>query len=238
MESDLITILLPVYNDERYLERSLRSIQNQTHTNFICLVGFNGTVDKSREVFQETVGKDPRFVSIDYGIDGGKSKTLNKLMEMVNTERVCLMDGDDVWHPEKMSHQVNLVKMGGDYDVIGTLATYINSEDQKGINIYLPEHPESIRGLILSTENKVINSSSMIKTSCIREVGGWDASVEGLEDFDMWVKFSLLGKKIYNIQSFLVYHRIHEKSNFNSKPLGYTTQEILLKNLDKYHRSK
>jgi glycosyltransferase involved in cell wall biosynthesis len=236
MESDLITILLPVYNDERYLERSLRSIQDQTHTNFICLVGFNGTIDKSREVFQETVGKDLRFVSVDYGMDSGKSKTLNKLMEMVNTERVCLMDGDDVWHPEKMSHQVNLVKMGGDYDVIGTLTTYINSEDQKWANIYLPEHPENIRRLILSAENKVINSSSMIKTSGIREVGGWDASVEGLEDFDMWVKFSLLGKRIYNIQSFLVYHRIHEKSNFNSKPLEYTPHDILRKNLNQYQK--
>jgi glycosyltransferase involved in cell wall biosynthesis len=235
MGNNLITILLPVYNDEKYLGYCLESIKNQSYKNFTCLVGFNGTVDGSREVFTKTVGEDPRFISIDYGSDAGKSKTLNKLMERVTTERVCLMDGDDIWHQEKLKSQIDLINSGNDYDVIGTLATYIDSNDKKGINIYLPQNPVSIRGIILSGENKVINSSSMIKTSCIKEIGGWDKSVEGLEDFDMWVKFSLMDKKIYNIQSFLVYHRVHENSNFNSKVLGYTTQDILNKNLNIYY---
>lgn len=227
MESNLITILLPVYNDEKYLKKSLDSIRAQTHKDFICLVGFNGTTDLSKKIFKRTTKEDPRFLMFDFGEDKGKARTLNKLLDEVKTERVCLMDGDDIWHPEKLKKQL---EVGGDFDVIGTLATYIDERGKKGITMFLSEDPHSIRSLNLQGENQIINSSSLIKTSCLLEIGGWDPEVEGLEDFDVWVKLSILGKNFYNIQIPLVYHRIHKGSNFNSKALPYSPVQIVRKN--------
>ena len=227
MGNNLITILLPVYNDEKYLGFCLKSIQEQTYRKFICLVAFNGTTDKSKEVFKQVVGEDGRFVMIDYGMDFGKSKTLNKLLHRVKTKRVCLMDGDDIWHPEKLRFQI---KTKGDPDVIGTLTAYIDSENRLGPVIPLKEHSEDIKNFNLKGMNQIINSSSLIKTQCLREVGGWDPEVEGLEDFDVWVKLSLLDKEFYNIQVPLVYHRVHGESNFNSRPLKYTPSDIVKRN--------
>ena len=57
MGKDLITILLPVHNDERYLSHCLGSLKDQSHSEFKCLVGFNGTTDRSKDIFKDLVGK-------------------------------------------------------------------------------------------------------------------------------------------------------------------------------------
>lgn len=225
----MISILLPVHNDEKYLGFCLESIKDQTYRDFVCYVGFNGTVDKSKEIFSSLVSEDQRFIPIDYGLESGKSNTLNKMFKLVETERVCLIDGDDIWHKEKLEKQVRLLYR--DIDIIGTLTTYIDENNTKSITIPLCEFSEEISRMNLSGMNQIINSSCMIKRSCIDEVNGWDPEVEGLEDFDMWVKFSLSNKKFYNIQEPLVFHRVHSQSNFNAKTLKYSPTDIIKKNL-------
>jgi glycosyltransferase involved in cell wall biosynthesis len=223
----MITILLPVHNDGKYLKYCLDSIKEQSHPDFLCLVGFNGTEDDSKDIFKKTVGKDPRFLDLDYGRESGKSITLNKMLEEVKTEITCLMDGDDAWHREKLDRQMRLL---GKADVIGTLTTYIDARNFPGHRLQLSEYSEDISRLMLSGHNHIVNSSCFVKTKCFQEIGGWDPAVEGLEDYDVWVKLALLGKSFYNIQEELTYHRIHSGSNFNSRTLKYLPVDILERN--------
>jgi len=227
MGKDLITILLPVHNDERYLGHCLESLKNQSHPEFKCLVGFNGTKDRSKDIFKDLVGNDSRFLDLDYGMESGKSITLNKMLKEVQTEITCLIDGDDMWHPDKLRRQI---KRMGEADVIGTLTTYIDEDNRPGHRISLYETNEVISHLMLEGHNQIINSSCFVKTDCFREVGGWDPAVEGLEDYDVWVKMAHRGKTFYNIQEGLTYHRIHSSSNFNSKRLPLTPMDILIRN--------
>jgi glycosyltransferase involved in cell wall biosynthesis len=227
MGKNLITILLPVHNDERYLGHCLESLKNQSHPEFKCLVGFNGTKDGSKDIFKDLVGEDSRFLDLDYGTESGKSITLNKMLSEVQTEITCLIDGDDMWHPDKLRRQVKRI---GEADVIGTLTTYINEDNVPGHRISLYEINEAISHLMLEGHNQIINSSCFVKTDCFREVGGWDPVVEGLEDYDVWVKMVNKGKTFYNIQEGLTYHRIHSSSNFNSKKLPLTPLDILIRN--------
>jgi len=227
MGENLITILLPVHNDEKYLGYCLESIKNQSYPKFKCLVGFNGTIDRSREIFKDSVGNEPRFSDLDYGSESGKSITLNKMLSEVQSEITCLIDGDDMWHSDKLRKQFAIKD---EADVIGTLTTYINEENHFGHRISLYESNEAITHLTLEGHNQIINSSCFVKTECFKEVGGWDSAVEGLEDFDVWVKLARKGKTFYNIQSHLTYHRIHSSSNFNAKKLPLTPLDILIRN--------
>lgn len=227
MGENLVTILLPVHNDEKYLGYCLDSLKIQSYPDFKCLVGFNGTRDKSKEIFNAHVGNDSRFYSIDYGAESGKSITLNKMLSEVKTEITCLIDGDDMWHSDKLRKQV-MVKDRA--DIIGTLTTYMNEENHFGHRINLYEFNDDISQLILEGHNQVINSSCFVKTECFREIGGWDPAVEGLEDFDVWVKLAKRGKTFYNVPLHLTYHRIHSSSNFNAKRLPLTPLDILNRN--------
>ena len=227
MGEDLITILLPVYNDEKYLGYCLGSLKFQSYRGFKCLVGFNGTKDRSKDIFKEMVGGDSRFYDLDYGTETGKSITLNKMLSEVCSEITCLIDGDDMWHHDKLKKQVERKNKA---DIIGTLTTYIDEFNQKKTKINLQENNEEISKLMLNGHNQIINSSCFVKTECFKEVGGWDPSVEGLEDYDIWVKLAMRGKKFYNIQEDLTYHRIHSVSNFNSRVLPFTPLDILYRN--------
>lgn len=227
MGNDLITILLPVYNDEKYLGYCLESLKNQLYPEFKCLVGFNGTIDKSKEIFKNTVGEDSRFLDIDYGMEPGKSITLNKMLIEVQSEITCLIDGDDMWHEDKLKKQVEIF---GKADVIGTLTTYIDINNNQGHKIELQENNNFISHLMLNGNNQIINSSCFVRTECLREIGGWDPSLQGLEDYDVWVKLAHKGKTFYNIQEHLTYHRIHSGSNFNAKSLNVTPMDILNRN--------
>jgi glycosyltransferase involved in cell wall biosynthesis len=208
-----IGILLPVYNDEKYLGFCLESIKNQTYGNFICLVGFNGTTDNSKSIFKSTVGEDDRFFYFDYGSEKGKCVTLNKLLNETSCEHLCVMDGDDIWDHRKLEKQILLL---GRYDIIGSLCNYINENNNLTTHIRLPEFDSDIKKDIESIRNPIINSSSMFKRKDIVEIGGWSLELEGIEDFDLWIRLSRRGKTFYNIQEPLVYHRIHSGSSFNS----------------------
>jgi hypothetical protein len=164
---------------------------------------------------------------IDYGQTPGKSRTLNLMLENVETEYTCLMDGDDIWNLQKLEKQVNSRE---DFDVIGTMAHYINEKNEIIHTLNLDLESGLIKSGLEKGHNQIINSSSMISTSCLRQAGGWDHEVEGMEDFDLWIKIHLLGKRFKNLHEPLVYHRIHQGSNFNAKKLPITIEDILKRN--------
>ena len=222
-----ITILLPVHNDEKFIGRTLLSVINQTHKDFTCLIGFNGTRDLSKEIVNNLVADDNRFKVFDYGTDSGKSKTLNKMLSEVKTDRFCLIDGDDIWVDTKLETQIKFSKY---YDVVGTLACYIDESDNIFHYLPLSENNDEISNGIIRGHNQIINSSCMVNTEDALSVGGWDHAVEGLEDFDFWVKLYKKAKTFYNIQEYLVKHRIHSNSNFNAKKLDVSVNDILYRN--------
>jgi hypothetical protein len=84
--------------------------------------------------------------------------------------------------------------------------------------IRLPEFDMGIKIWIESIKNPIVNQSCLFKKNDIIEAGGWRSDKETIEDFDMWIRLSRSGKTFYNIQEPLVYHRIHNNSNFNANP--------------------
>ncbi len=223
----MVTILLPVYNDEKFLEYTIKSILNQDFRDYKCIIAFNGTIDSSREIAKYLIGDDNRFNIIDYGKDKGKAKTLNKMLSLIETEYISLIDGDDTWEMNKLSEQISICK---NFDIVGTLAYYIDINNNKTNSLYLDQNDIDIRNGFATGHNQIINSSSLFRTSDAIEIGGWDETVEGMEDFDFWIRLSAKNKKFHNIQKFLVSHRIHSNSNFNAKQLPFTVHDILTKN--------
>ena len=223
----MVTILLPIYNDEKYIKFTIQSLLDQSFSDYKCLIGFNGTTDNSRDIVKSLIEDDRRFSINDFGDAKGKSLTLNKLLDIVDTEFICLIDGDDIWKSDKLEKQINI---SSQFDIIGTLASYIDENNSSFFNLNLLEDNVSIKRELFKGNNQIVNSSCFLKTSCAREVGGWDHSVEGLEDFDFWVKLAKKNKIFFNVQDYLVYHRVHQNSNFNAKKLSYSVIDILIKN--------
>ena len=107
-----VSVIVPVYNVEKYIEKCLLSIQNQTFTDFECLVINDGTKDKSIEVAKKVVGNDPRFRFFDKE-NGGLSDARNFGIEKASGEYLCFIDSDDYIHEELLELTY---MMGKEYD--------------------------------------------------------------------------------------------------------------------------
>ena len=216
----MISILLAVYNGEKYIKKSIESIINQTFTDWELLIGFNGTKDNSKQIVSEY--NDSRIRVFDYGMDVGKAKTLNKMIKEVKYDWIAIQDDDDIWMPKKLERQVKLIN---GFDVIGSQIMYIDENDNPNGGPQLAKKDEQIKAKSLNGDNQIANTSTLFKKVCAEDVGGWSETIDGIEDFDFWLKIMRKGYKFTNSHSIEVFHRLHSKSNFNTNK--YDLSQIL-----------
>lgn len=208
----MISILLAVYNGEKYVKKSIDSIINQTFTDWELLIGFNGTKDNSKQIVAEY--NDSRIRIFDYGDDAGKAKTLNKMIKEAKYDWIAIQDDDDIWMPKKLERQVKLMN---DFDVIGSQIMYIDENDNPNGGPQLARDDAQIKSKSLNGDNQIANTSAIFKKVCAEDVGCWSENLDGIEDFDFWLKIMRKGYKFTNSHSVEVFHRLHSKSNFNTK---------------------
>jgi glycosyltransferase involved in cell wall biosynthesis len=208
----MISILLATYNGEKYIKSSIESILNQNFTDWELLVGFNGTTDNSKDLVNSF--SDTRIRVFDYANDKGKAKTLNKLIKESNYDFCAIQDDDDLWHQDKLKEQVKYIDK---FDVIGSFITYIDENNKPCGQPDLSMEHSKIKNKSLSGDNQTANSSAVFKKQHALEIGGWDESLDGIEDFDFWLKLLKKGYLFHNIPISLVFHRVHSESNFNTK---------------------
>ena len=216
----MISILLPIYNGQKYLRESIDSVLNQSFKNFELLVGFNGTIDNSKEIVHTY--DDPRIKIFDYGFDKGKAKTLNKLLKQSKYDWIALQDDDDIWIQTKLEKQMLLIN---DYDIIGTFIHYINENGSVIGKPNLSTSSFDIQKKSIAGENQIANTSAIFKKSDAFYINGWKEELDGIEDYDFWLRLMRDGKKFINVSKELVLHRVHSNSNFNTKK--YNLNKIL-----------
>ncbi len=95
IQHPVITVIIPIYNDELYLRDALLSIQQQTFADFECICINDGSVDKSEEIIDEFVLNDSRFVKLNRP-NGGVSAARNSGLAIAKGEYIYMMDHDDL----------------------------------------------------------------------------------------------------------------------------------------------
>jgi glycosyltransferase involved in cell wall biosynthesis len=216
----MISVILATYNGERYLSSAIESVLNQTFKDFELLIGFNGTTDSSKDIPHRY--NDPRIRVFDYGDDKGKSKTLNKLLTECQYDWTALQDDDDFWIHTKLEKQLEYIDR---YDVIGTFISYIDKDGHTIGNPQLHSYHDKIKYLSMCGINQVANTSAIFRKSDAINIGGWQDGLDGIEDYDFWLRLMRENKKFINIPEQLVLHRLHSNSNFNTKK--YDINKIL-----------
>lgn len=215
----MISILLAVYNGEKYLKESLDSVLNQTFTEFELLIGLNGCTDSTKEIIESY--SDKRIKLFDYLDDKGKSKTLNKLIKESSYDWCAIQDADDIWISNKLESQVQFMN---EYQLIGTYCKYINGYNDIIGSPKIYSDSDSIKRHSLNGNNQIINMSAIFKKS---DICLWDEDIVGVEDYDFWLKLLTNGYVAYNVPEYLVHHRVHPESNFNTN--SYDIKKIIKK---------
>lgn len=204
MNASRVTVLMPVYNGERYLREAIDSILQQTFTDFEFLIIDDGSTDGSVTAIQEFC--DSRIRLVHNGVNLGLAASLNKGIGLAHGEYVARMDCDDVSLPERLALQVAFMEAHSEIGICGTWVELIG--EPSGQIWRCPTDPDAVKcshlfGPVLAHPAVMIRRELISENKLL-----YDSSCMHAEDFDLWVRASEY-TSIANIGKVLLCYRLH-----------------------------
>lgn len=210
-EKDMVSIVMPAYNMERYIEAAVCSVQAQTYENWELLVIDDCSRDATCEIVERLAAEDPRIRLIRNKQNMGVSRTRNRGIEMSRGRYVAFLDSDDMWRPGKLECQIEaLERTGADFSYCSY--AIVDAEGKQAKPDYMV--PTRITYESLLRENVVGCSTVLIEAPVIK------ANLFGSgfyhEDYVLWVKLLKDGLKAVGCGEVLADWRYIENSrSFN-----------------------
>jgi glycosyltransferase involved in cell wall biosynthesis len=202
-----ISVLLPVFNAERYLRRALESVLTQTFEKFEVVAVNDGSTDRSKAILDEYSRADTRLHQVSQDNQGIVS-ALNAGLELMRGEYVARMDADDVAMPHRLERQLAYMDRHPECVAVGSQVIYIDPDgDEIGPKADLKESHEEINTALLAGGWPIVHPSVMIRTSTIRQIGGYQ-DYRTWEDHDLFLRLAEVGR-LANLDEPLLRYRLH-----------------------------
>lgn len=184
-----LTVGIPVLNGGRYILESVRSVLNQTYTDFELIVTDDGSTDETMELLRSV--NDPRLTIVCDGMHKGLATRLNEQIAMAHGEYFARMDADDVMLPHRLERQMAFVKQHPETDVVGSSSIIIDENDNRiGYrNCCKWEKGKQRHAEVLSYEavTSFMHPTVLGRTAWFRQYY-YNPACEGCEDLDLWAR--------------------------------------------------
>ena len=129
-ESGMISVIMPVYNGERFLSEAIDSILAQTIGNFELIIVDDGSTDGSAQIIKEYAQRDGRVCVLQHGENRGQAAARNSGLAAAQGEYIIGMDADDISPPERLRKQLDFLRQRPDIGVLGTWRRTIDAAAQ------------------------------------------------------------------------------------------------------------
>lgn len=202
-----VSVVMPVYNGEDYLNEAIESILTQTYENFEFIIINDGSTDSSEEIIQSY--NDSRIIYLCNEKNYGICYTLNRGLKEAKGKYIVRMDCDDISLPNRIIEQVLFMEQHPDIGVAGS--NLITFEKGKPDNLFIFPHTveECKAGMLFNTP--LAHPATIIRNSILQKYAlHYEEEYKGLEDFKLWWEISKF-TKITNINKTLIKYRIHTK---------------------------
>src|SRR3990167_8750512 len=116
-----LTVIMPVYNGEKYLKEAVDSVLNQTFADFDLLILNDNSSDGTASILEEYAQKDARVVVVTKTSNEGPANLRNEGIDKANTPLIALLDADDIALPTRFEKQIHVLEENEDLELCGTL---------------------------------------------------------------------------------------------------------------------
>jgi len=202
-----LSVLMPVYNAERFLREAIDSILGQTYFNFEFLILNDGSTDSSSAIIDSYT--DPRIKVVHAPKNQGLVRTLNKGIDQCSGRYIVRMDADDISAPDRLEKQYRFMEENPDIGVCGTSFWILNPDGTHRLH----EHPVSHKDIVFSFFSKgcVIGHPTVIlrKSVLLESQLRYDTRFELAEDYALWSRLARV-TKFANLAEPLLSYRLHE----------------------------
>lgn len=242
-----ISVLMPVYNGEKYLVEAIESILNQTYSDFEFIIIDDCSTDGSYLILQDYARKDKRVKLFRNEVNNKLPKTLNFGILQACGKYIARMDQDDISLPERFAKQVEFMESNPDIGVCGT-GFQMFTFDVNNV-LYTINHlanNNAIRVKLFFKECVIAHPTVFIRTIVFRD-NNYSYNVEYsdlAEDYELWSRLARHGVKFHNLQEILLFYRLSENqiTTVYAQKIQDSSQVIIESNVryffDKYLSEK
>lgn len=215
----LITVIIPLYNTERFITQTIDSVLSQTYQNFEIFVVDDCSSDGSCNIIRQFAANDPRITLIQSDTNfGGPARPRNIGIENAKGEFIAFLDADDVWKPHKLQTQLDFLVAHPHIDMLYSPAEII---DENGtLSPVKKQWLASFLSLLMSPKNAIIyNNFININTLMVRQPLTSrfieDSRLVAIEDWMFHIFNFQMGLRGTLMKEPLIYYRIHSASISN-----------------------
>jgi len=225
MIGQLVSIIVPCFNQAHYLDECLESVINQTYTNWECIIVNDGSPDQTAEVAKQWVEKDSRFIYLKKE-NGGLSSARNAGISLAQGVYILPLDADD-----KISYDYLELGIREFNKNLSLKVVYCQAEKFGTDNIQFSLKEFSLKKLAF---NNMIFCSAFFKKKDWKEAGGYDETmIHGFEDWDFWITLLKNDGEVKRIEKTCFYYR--STPNSMSSLLNETTKISIYRYLSLKH---
>jgi teichuronic acid biosynthesis glycosyltransferase TuaG len=213
----LISIIIPLFNAEKYIEDTILSVVGQTYSKWELIVVDDCSQDGSVSIVQRMMALDSRIQLIEAEENfGGPAKPRNMGMAASNGDYIAFLDNDDVWLPKKLEMQMDIFFNNEEVDIVHSLADTIDSEGNR-TGVFKNQKTFSRLKYLLSDTSilfisNYVNINTAVIKSDIRIDFREDVHLIALEDWAFWIDNKLNGREISLINEKLLNYRVLKTS--------------------------
>lgn len=203
MNRPLVTVLMPVFNGEKYLNDAIQSIIDQTYNNFEFLILDDGSTDNSIRIVKSY--DDPRICHITSKLNRGIEHTLNKGLELAKGKYIARMDCDDISLPMRLQNQVDFMEQNPEVGVLSAAIQTLKNGRRAKIRRW-PTTDDEIK-IHLLFHNPLSHPVIMLRKETLNGCY-YPEDCKYAEDYRLWTILSS-HTKFSNLPEVLLQYRIH-----------------------------
>jgi GT2 family glycosyltransferase len=207
-DAPLISVVMPVYNNEKYVSWAIESILKQSYKNFEFIIINDGSTDCSAEQIKNF--DDKRIIFVNHSENRGNYRRRNEGLSIAKGKYICVMDADDEALPSRLATQVDFLEQNKSVLTVGSQFEFIG----KGIS-NKPMEYEHIKAMLFYN-NMFLHPSLMIRKSTLDEIGGYNEKYYYSSDYDLVCRLALKGE-IRNLPDILMRYRVHDSQISTAK---------------------
>jgi len=203
MISPLVTILMPVYNSQTYLQESIDSMLGQSYKNFEFIIVDDGSKDKSNNIIKKY--SDKRIKLITHKTNLGIVASLNEGLAIAKGKYIIRMDSDDISFPDRLKTQVDFMESNPEVGVCGSWIEVFGTSNY----IWRPPTSHEEIKVLLFVESALAHPSVCIRREILTKYElQYDKKYQYVEDYKLWIELSKI-TKLANVPAVLLKYRTH-----------------------------
>lgn len=187
-----VSVIMPAYNVASYIGEAIASVLEQTHRDLELLVVDDGSTDATAMIAAHFAGRDSRVTLLRQS-NGGISTARNRALRRSTGDVLAILDSDDVWEPEFLEAQLDILRTRPDVDIVTGNAWYLGSHRHGQPVRPTPDPcPQPDFATILANEEAIFIMSVM-RRRVYETIGPFDESLRTNEDYHYWLRAAAAG---------------------------------------------